>query len=205
MKKKLLSVLMAGALVATSSVNAFAADINGLDDQEYDAPITVTGDIEDKEGNTKPGTITVTVPTTAGFTLTKDGAFVGSTITITNKGTGKVDVFAKGFTDSTPTENITVVSEGDVQDRGDVSLRLHGGLGVAYFGSATKTQKTGVYSDSSLTTEVTSQKLETIAKNSEATLRLEGTGEIGQGEDDRAIAIKDNFTLVLKIAKSAEN
>ena len=210
MKKKLLSVLMAGALVVSSSVNAFAADkvINGSEIEEHTTNISITGDVQDQEGQTKPGTLQVTVPTAAAFTVDKNGALSGATIKIDNRGTQSVDVFAHGFTDVTPQSGITVVGKGNLadEDRTSVSLSIRGNGGTAYLGSAAGDQKSGIYSDENLATSVNTTnnplKLATVASSNSENLTLEGSaGESGEAVDT---AVKDNFTLILKIAKTVE-
>lgn len=72
MKKKFLSLMMAAAVVATTSVSAFAdaQDVTVIRDPETKtgkAEITITGDVTGEGGQTVPGTLNVTVPTTASF------------------------------------------------------------------------------------------------------------------------------------------
>ena len=201
MKKKLLSLVLAGAMVATTSVSAFAATPNivGPDNKEHEAQIKLTGDVENETGGIQPGTISVSIPTASSFRVNSEGQFVGTTIKVENSGAGKVDVFAKGFTDVTPQAKITVVAEGSVSNRGEVSLKLRGTSGIAYFGSAVGEQGTGVYSDSTLLKSVNEQKLASVSSAGEETLFLEGTSTKG---DDASNAIRDDFTIVLKVAKS---
>ncbi|MEI3369083.1 MAG: hypothetical protein V8R03_09155 [Clostridium sp.] len=55
MKKKFLSLMMAAAVVATTSVSAFASTTQTIKDSEEvggQAQITVTGDVEDSTGHT---------------------------------------------------------------------------------------------------------------------------------------------------------
>mgnify|MGYP005873856317 CR=1 FL=1 len=201
MKKKLLSLVLAGAMVASTSVSAFAATPNiiGPDNKEHEAQIKLTGDVEDQRGQVQPGTISVSIPTTSSFRVNSEGKFVGTTIKVENSGAEKVDVFAKGFTDVTPEGSITVVAEGNVNNRGDVSLKLRGTSGIAYFGSDVGEQGTGVYSDPTLDTSVDEQKLASVSSGGEETLFLEGTSTKGADANN---AIRDDFTIVLKVAKS---
>lgn len=204
MKKKLLSVLMAGALVATSSVNAFAAEnnITGSDAAEHTTNISVTGDVQNDNGEVKPGTLNVTVPTTAAFTVNRDKALIGATITIQNSGSQDVDVFAKGFADITGAEHINVQGASAIsgQARNNVALNLQGNLGTAYLGTAAGNNKTGIYSDAELSANVNEVKLSTIRSNNSGNLTLAGTA--GDSSDGFTEAVQDTFTLVLKIKKS---
>ena len=84
MKKKLLSLVLAGAMVASTSVSAFAEEqsvageqvqsvaggqvesvaggkIDGPDNKQYSTEVKIKGDVEDNKGQTKPGTLSVTV------------------------------------------------------------------------------------------------------------------------------------------------
>ena len=74
MKKKFLSLMMAAAVVATTSVSAFAQDkvINGLDTQEHTTDVTITGKVLDQNNNEPAGNFNITVPTSAAFTVGKD-------------------------------------------------------------------------------------------------------------------------------------
>lgn len=202
MKKKLLSLVLAGAMVASTSVSAFAAttpNIVGSDNVDHEAQISLTGNVEDQSGGIKPGTISVSIPTTAAFKVDQNGKFVGTTIKVENSGAGKVDVFAKGFTDITPNENITVVQESQATTRGNISLNLKGTSGIAYFGSAIGDRETGVYSNPTLTTSVDEQILATVSSGQEENLILSGTSVKG---DDASQPLRDDFTIILKIAKS---
>ena len=213
MKKKLLSLVLAGAMVATTSVSAFAApisapngQINGADDQEYTTNVNVRGDVQDQSGDIKPGTISVSVPTAANFTVDKDKGFLGTTINVSNTGTQDVDVYAYGFTDTNPNGGITVEKEGDLSghDRTHVSLRIHGNAGTAHLSSTAATKGTGVYSDNTLdaSKEVDEWKIATVGQNAIEGLSLEGSA--GSNGDSVTEAVSDNFTLVLKVKKTSK-
>lgn len=202
MKKKLLSLVLAGAMVASTSVSAFAAttpNIVGSDNVDHEAQISLTGNVEDEHGGIKPGTISVSIPTTAAFKVDQNGNFVGTTIKVENSGAGKVAVFAKGFTDITPNKNITVVKESEATERGKISLNLKGTSGIAYFGSEKGSNQTGVYSDPTLDTNVSEQILAKVSSGQEENLILNGTSVKGTNATE---SLRDDFTIILKIAKS---
>lgn len=213
MKKKLLSLVLAGAMVATTSVSAFAApisapngQINGADDQEYTTNVNVTGNVQDQNGDIKPGTISVSVPTAANFTVDTNGGFLETTINVSNTGTQDVDVYAYGFTDTNPNGGITVGKEVELgnHDRTHVSLRIHGNAGTAHLSSTTAEKKTGVYSDNTLedSKEVDEWKVATVGQSATEGLRLEGSaGSNGNPVND---PVRDNFTLVLKVKKASK-
>lgn len=211
MKKKLLSVLMAGALVATSSVNAFATETNvitGLETQSHESNVEITGDIADQKGDLKPGTLNVTVPTAATFSVNQQNVFTGTNIKIVNNGEQEIEVFAYEFVDVNNTTGINVVKKEGLagKNRTHVSLKLGGNEGTAYFTTAKHNEgeenDRRVYSDEACTQngDATGVKVAKIAKNTSYDLRLEG--ESGKAETPVDEAIRDNFTLKLKIAKA---
>lgn len=141
MKKKLLSLVLAGAMVASTSVSAFAEssseqpvanisqtpfEANGGDSYnvtktEADANISVEGNIANSTNQLPPSTINVTVPTAAKFTVDKDGKLIGSNIAITSKGDADVAVMAYKFTDTTKENYINVVDANDLKTENDKS------------------------------------------------------------------------------------
>lgn len=179
MKKKFLSLMMAAAVVATTSVSAFAdttidrvtypdkANITSSDESEKNAQVTINGNIQDDKGNDAPSTFKVTVPTAANFTVTKDGALVGPRLTIKNEGTQTVEVLAQDFTRGTGTINVipenTITEDQKRQEaqqtlyRNSVSLKLVGEFDsaaqknkVAYLGATN--EENGVYEEAELGT-----------------------------------------------------
>lgn len=235
MKKKFLSLMMAAAVVATTSVSAFADttvgevtypdtfNVDGSDDTDATAPVQINGNIQDDKGNDAPSTFKVTVPTAANFTVTKEGALVGPSLTIKNEGTQTVEVLAQDFTRGTG--RIDVISEdtitteknkpeGDqVLGRNSVSLKLVGGIDsdtgankVAYLGATNK--ENGVYGQPGLQTGdkassgISLLKLEPgNVKATEGVIRLEGSA----GPKKVTSAVSDTFTLTLRIKKVKNN
>lgn len=203
MKKKLLSLVLAGAMVASTSVSAFAdTNITGSENAEHEAQVQIRGDIADDNGEIQPGTLNVTVPTAANFKVNDKGQLLGTKITIKNDGSQKVDVLAHAFTDLTNDTNITVKGANEItssSQRYEIALNIQGNAGTAYLGSNSGTYKNGIFEDSNLGTP--SQhgiKLATVNPNNSADLNLSGTA----GEQDLDNPVQDNFTLVLKIKKS---
>ena len=206
MKKKLLSVLMAGALVATSSVNAFATThITGSEGASHDAEVTITGDVANQSGDVKPGTLNVTVPTTATFSVNQQNAFVGTDINVVNNGTQAIDVFAYEFIDTNNTAGINVIKKADLNDknRTHVSLNLRGNIGTAYFTTEKTSENRGVFSDEGCTVfgDASGVKIAKVDKGSSQNLSLQGeAGQTGEVTNSQ----QDTFTLRLKIAKSTD-
>lgn len=228
MKKKLLSLVLAGAMVASTSVSAFAESevagggqqtagttsqpteyvsdgiINGTDEKSYTTNVNIEGSVQSTSGTLPSGSLSVTVPTAAAFTVTNAKKLHGENITIVNKGNQDVDVYACGFTDTRPNAGITVKSKTQIanEKRTSVSLWVRGELGIAYLSSTPGSKNTGIYSEESLSdgTELAEKKLMRVSKQSNKDLTLEG--EAGQGQEEVSSPVSDNFTLVLKIKKS---
>lgn len=217
MKKKFLSLMMAAAVVATTSVSAFAAvnttEVTGDETKEHNTEISITGDVEDQGGHVKPGSLSVTVPTAAAFRVDKNGHLEGAQLQVTNKGTQTVEVLVSEFVDVNGESGINVVSdtktslasgESGAVDRKNVSLKISGNRGIAYLGTAQKTSKKGVYTDNTLNSEAANGiKVSEIDASKSDTLNL--TGEAGKNTDAITDAIRDDFTLKLMIRKKAAN
>lgn len=229
MKKKFLSLMMAAAVVATTSVSAFALGaegvggdvnssspiteavpsgvINGEDNKEYTTDVTITGDIADNNGHTKPGTLSVTVPTAANFNVSKEGVLTGTKITIKNSGKQKVDVIAHKFRDANGTQGINVQAESEIakqneqKDRNNISLKLIGTTKVAYFKSVDN-DSSGIFSTPELTgTAENDYKIAEVNPNG-GTVDLKLQGTAGGKRDGITKPMQEDFTLVLKVKKS---
>ena len=211
MKKKFLSLMMAAAVVATTSVSAFAADlenvINGAESGTYESKIGITGDVLNDSGASVPGTLNVTVPTTASFTVNERGGFSAAKIKIKNSGTQNVQVFAYEFVDVNGKDvGINVKAENQLEQtaRNNISLKIYGDEGVAYLSS--DSAKKGIYKDKELTQPA--QDDETIRNEGIklATINAKQTGELTldgkAGKGNLSDPARDEFTLKLKIKKA---
>ena len=213
MKKKLLSLVLAGAMVASTSVSAFADTITDVDSTEPTTEITITGKVANDSGDLPAGRFNVTIPTTASFTVSEDGVFIApEAIVVQNDGDQKIDVYAYKFTDSTPnTDNgITVIGKSGLSEknRTNVSLNIVGNGTTAYLGSTPGTSN-GIYSDANLSSPALKDgtKIATVAKRGTQKLTLDGEagGKTKNDQDGHvANAVNDTFTLTLKIKKSTE-
>lgn len=208
MKKKLLSLVLAGAMVASTSVSAFAdTTISSYEEEANKANVTISGSVDDDDGNQASGTISVTVPTALKFQVDNKGNFTGSDITITNKGLDKVDIFAHEFRDDTPESGIVVKTKRDLQassdaKRSEVALWIQGANGDrAYFKSETADgNNNGIYNESGANVSG-GIKVSSIDRNSSDVLTLKGVA--GQGKlGDTAEAINESFILKLRVVKS---
>lgn len=205
MKKKFLSLMMAAAVVATTSVSAFAAD-TPVDIPEGDGKeinVKVTGNVEDQNGGVLPGTVSVTVPTAAVFNVNATSGNISSgAMTITNHSDEKVLVFASDFTDTTGNSKITLKKETEVtksSPRGEVALKLTGGKRTIFFTSEEKNSKSGKIYDASTNADLADNvEIGEATKENPLVLTLEGNGGTN---GDNTTAIRDDFQLVFKIKR----
>ena len=227
MKKKFLSLMMAAAVVATTSVSAFAAteesnvnvtmpkdaNVTVKDNQTHSQEVEIIGHVQNDQGVMPTASFKVTVPTAANFTVNSKGNLVGPDLTIKNEGTQGVDIFAYSFSKKTDGA-MEVVAENDVTNQGGtnvprttVSLQLEvGGDAKAYL--AAGGQKTGVYSNKELEQKASTTdgvKLLSLDAGSEEiqTNKIRLAGKAGKKEGALAQAVSDTFELILKIKKAS--
>ena len=216
MKKKLLSLVLAGAMVASTSVSAFAADTN---EQEYNITsgpkqhkVTIDGNIANTSDEVVPGTISVTVPTAVSFTIDKEGQITGGEIKVKNSSNEKVKVVAKEFIDTNSTDGIVIVKENDLDSqianntdtKRHISLKLVGDKSVGLISNRGE-DKTGFLNDAGEEIEKdTDTSLGEAWNGSPLTLRLVGrtTKTTGEKYSAPGKAIQNDFNLILKIQKS---
>ena len=214
MKKKFLSLMMAAAVVATTSVSAFAADkvIDSADDQAAQSDVKITGKVQDENGKDPVGTFKVTIPTATNFTVTKEGTIISPNLDIKNAGSQEIEVYAYRFVDVSSDGKINIVDQQTfadsitTTDNSTVALKLTSsiGNGVAYLSS--DSSKGGVYKNSNLTQVESGDlgvKLLTLSNGTEQNpttgqIRFEGVG----GQQAVHEPISDNFKLTLKIKKA---
>lgn len=218
MKKKLLSLVLAGAMVASTSVSAFADTVSSeiyeakggttynVTD-ERDADIKIEGKIADDNNEVTPSTISVTVPTAAKFTVDSEGNLIGSNINITSQGDTQVQVIAHRFTDATKENDINAVSLSELEqengksreqdiDRNKVYLKLTGDDGAF---SLQSTKGVCELTNSTTIDEDANKVLGTVGNGKDLQLRLEGKA-VTAG-DSLASPVSDSFTLTLKLKK----
>lgn len=206
MKKKLLSLVLAGAMVASTSVSAFAADnvINSSDNSDATTNVTITGEVLDNNGIRPEGKFNVTIPTATSFTVDQHGNLQGTTITVSNKGTQDIDVYAEKFVDTQNGTGISVVAEDDLESalRTSVSLSLKGNLNTLYLKSSADGDFAGLYTDEALSiaANATSSKIAKVQASEDVDLTL--SGKAGKSQTPINKSVSNNFTLTLKIKKS---
>lgn len=201
MKKKFLSLMMAAAVVATTSVSAFAKEYDVMEGTEKDAEVQITGNIADNRDTVLPSTISVTVPTTATFTVNKQGVLTAPDIKITSDGEGTVEVMAHSFEDTTEGK-ITVLAESQVSaqsERTDVSLKLGGNKKTVALKSDLGTSN-GIYKENGTTPAEENTVLGTVTQDTPLNLKLTGTA--GKKDQPLENAVSDKFTLILKLKKT---
>ena len=213
MKKKLLSLVLAGAMVASTSVSAFATTPTATttenktiseNQDETEANVTLTGDILDNRGNAQQGTISVTVPTAVNFTVTKDGRLASGEMVITNNSNEKIKVSVKEFRDADAANNINIVKKSVFNNgpsnipREQIWLSLAGdGIDVGF-----ESENRGkMYNLADGDPINSGQEIGKIDRSGKLKLRLEGGGGIQTQPDSSPTPIKDNFSLVLTIAR----
>ena len=131
MKKKLLSLLMAGAVVAGSTVPAFAQTYIDDDTQTIEAPVTVSGTVSNQTGGAPAGKIQVEVPTRLTFTVDQKGNFKAAQYSIKNSGSEPVQVLVGDFQETNTKGGITLKEHGDnidTLDRSNIKLALKGNI-----------------------------------------------------------------------------
>lgn len=210
MKKKFLSLMMAAAMVATTSVSAFANE-NVLTGEDTSTPTTnveIKGSVANAQGELPAGNFNVTVPTKAGFSVTKNGVVNAGEIKIKNAGEQKVEVYAYAFKDKTADKKINIVKAGDIgvgATNSKISLFLTGdNQNEAHLSSAGK-----IYTDDQHLHEATKGegvKLLTLlggttSNPTEGSILMNGQG----GDTAEENPMSDDFTLTLKIKKVQQN
>lgn len=209
MKKKFLSLMMAAAVVATTSVSAFAADseevISGPESGTYESKIEITGDVLGADGTSVPGTLNVTIPTTASFTVDESGVFSAAKIKVENKGTQNIQVFVYEFKDVNGTSGINVRKKSELTNpenlaRNNIALSISGDDGIAYLSSDFADNK-GIYKNEELTEkDIEKDGIKLAVVNAGKTGQLKLDGEAGKGSLTNPE--RDTFTLKLKIKKA---
>ncbi len=232
MKKKFLSLMMAAAVVATTSVSAFALDSNAQvttpaennvhvttpneanitskDDQAPTQDVKITGHVQNDKGEMPTTTFKVTVPTAANFTVTNKGELVGPDLTIKNEGTQGVDVYAYSFSNTgnggiRVTGEDVVTNTGEPAERSTVSLRLLvNGDPKAYLGADSQSGKKGVYNEENLNTKAPAGGIKLLSLEAGADEAKEEKITIAgtAGKKELAKPVSDTFKLVLKIKKT---
>lgn len=211
MKKKLLSLVLAGAMVASTSVSAFAdstktQEITSFSDGSNTANVEIKGFVDDNQGVAPSGTISVSIPTSLQFQVSKDGDLTGTNINVVNNGLDQVEIVADQFTDDTPNGSITVNVPKDFEraskKRSEIVLWIQGNAAERAYFKSDESNKNGIYNaeGENQTGGVTISKLS--GKNGSSNSdELQLKGYAGTTRLDDSNTISDQFTLRLKVKK----
>lgn len=206
MKKKFLSLMMAAAVVATTSVSAFASTqtINSSNDVERSAEVKVEGKVADDSGALpSSGTFNVTIPSKVAFSIDRNGVFTGVELPIVNNGDHAISVKVANFVDTDGEEGIKLNHTEDLRDstlnvnknRSEINLTLQGNRKKVYLGDGKVRDKLG-----STAADLSNVEMAEVAIGATEKLQLEGyAGKHKLG--DNVSAITNNFTLTFKISK----
>ncbi len=210
MKKKFLSLMMAAAMVATTSISAFANDkeLTGEDTSTPTTNVEIKGSVANAQGQLPAGNFNVTVPTRASFSVTKNGVINAGEIKIKNAGEQKIEVYAYAFKDKSGDKKINIVKANQVvgdSTNATMSLFLTGDSEEkAYLSSTGK-----IYKNENHETEADKEdgvKLLTLlggttSNPKEGSILMDGQG----GNVPETNPVSDEFTLTLKIKKVEQN
>ena len=203
MKKKFLSLMMAAAMVATTSISAFAEEYSWPDESDKDVKINITGDVTSSNDEVIGGTLSVSVPTTTTFTVARNGDVTAPQINVENKGTQAIDVYAYKFADQTPADgsNITVVGKSGLTESTEkLTLKLDSNNGFVYLKSVE--EGNGLFTDPNCDRKADDAgvKLTSVEVNKSKAITL--TGETGSTATAPGSPVQDKFVLTLKIKKA---
>lgn len=206
MKKKLLSLVLAGAMVASTSVSAFATTDTVVKEYNGTANVEMEGFIYSNAGDAPSGTISVSIPTSLQFQVSNEGKLTGTSINVVNNGLDEVEIVADKFLDHNPSGGITVKTQQELQggsyDRSNVVLWIQGkGEEIAYFKSD-ENDKNGIYNEEgeNQSQGITISKLSGKSGSSNSD-QLQLKGYAGTDSLSGLNAISDQFTLRLKVKK----
>ena len=204
MKKKFLSLMMAAAVVATTSVSAFAAEVKKDGDS---VDVTITGSVNGPDNKAPEGTISVTIPTALAFTVNNNGEVGGTNLDIQNNGTEDVEIYAYKFIDGNGQEGINVVknisNNRETVKTNNVILKLTGNEGSVGFlssgnGNGIYDAKNSSQEVSASTGEIKIASLSKLGGQNKGTIKLTGTA----GKDtNETTALTEEFTVKLKVKK----
>lgn len=166
--------------------------------------IPTNGKINKDSGETPQKRISVTVPTTAAFTVKNDSTFISTSIKVTNNGEVPVDISISNFIDVDGDYGIKLITDANVDEnkkRNEINLWLEN---IAedkkiYLGNKELYSELG-------TEEITQDENKKIAKvlGGNASI-INIAGKAGTSTEAIDDPISNRFTLILKIKKNTEN
>lgn len=171
--------------------------------------IPTNGKMTKNAGVTSQKKVSVTIPTSAAFTVKNDSSFVGASLNITNNGEVPIDISVDEFIDPNGNEGIEVVTNADVRSnegttykRNQINLWLKNESEnkIIYLGNRKLYSQLG---ENHLIINDNDKKIATVlSKNSS---KIDMDGKAGVNSLDKNEPIRDNFKLILKIKMSSTN
>lgn len=167
--------------------------------------IPTNGKINKDAGKTPEKRISVTVPTTAAFTVKNDSTFISTSIKVTNNGEVPVDISVHNFIDNDGDRGIRLIVDRAVtesDERNEINLWLEN---VAenkrvYLGNRALYYQLGHKITEG---EEAQKKLAKVLTGNTSEIKI--GGEAGKTALTKDEPISNSFILVLKIKKSYEN
>lgn len=167
--------------------------------------IPTNGKINKDAGKTPEKRISVTVPTTAAFTVKNDSTFISTSIKVTNNGEVPVDISVHNFIDDDRDRGIKLVAdravtESDERNKINLWLKNEAENKKIYLGDGELYSELG---EKIIDDQEGQKKIAKVLKESNSTIKIGGkSGKASLSKDE---PITNKFTLVLKIQKSSED
>lgn len=167
--------------------------------------IPTNGKINKDAGKTPEKRISVTVPTTAAFTVKNDSTFISTSIKVTNNGEVPVDISVHNFIDDDVDRGIKLVAdravtESDERNKINLWLKNEAENKKIYLGDGELYSELG---EKIIDDQEGQKKIAKVLKESNSTIKIGGkSGKASLSKDE---PITNKFTLVLKIQKSSED
>lgn len=167
--------------------------------------IPTNGKINKDAGKTPEKRISVTVPTTAAFTVKNDSTFISTSIKVTNNGKVPVDISVHNFIDDDRDRGIKLVAdravtESDERNKINLWLKNEAENKKIYLGDGELYSELG---EKIIDDQEGQKKIAKVLKESNSTIKIGGkSGKASLSKDE---PITNKFTLVLKIQKSFED
>lgn len=197
MKKKFLALALAGMVampvVASASNNTQSINIDATQNQTAD--VTITGSVDNNQGQAPAGRIQVELPTAMSFTVDQDGGDIiaANNYQIRNTGQEPVKVEVINFTEQNPSGGIEIV---DSTKKNSISSQARHKV---YLGLSNGSKEVD------LSTLKGGNRAETlfggIQKNSSGTLRLVGVAGATSSSTADTNGLSEDFTLTFRVSK----
>lgn len=172
--------------------------------------IPTNGKMNKDAGETSQKRVSVTVPTNASFTVKNDGAFIGTSLKITNNGEVPVDISVAEFIDVDGDSGIKLITDEDVKENTSRSTYKRNEINL-WLENIAENKKIclgnrKLYSElgeENLISEEENKKIAKVLGASTSTINI--SGKAGANSLDRDVPIQNRFTLILKIKKNTES